>query len=122
MSDGTELLSNGYLQAIWVTGLTAWMGYMGRMSKKRDDAIEANAKAVSTLELKVAENYATKQTVLALFQDATQQTKDAVARVEKSIDATNASVGKLDSKIDNMNTTINAAATSILTKLESKTT
>lgn len=121
MSDETNLLSNGYVQALWATGLTAWIGWMNRASKKRDDAIEANEKAISTLELKVAENYATKQTVLALFQDATQQTKEAVARVEKSIDATNASVTRLDTKIDHINNSVNAAATSILAKLGDKT-
>lgn len=125
MSDANDLLQNGYVQALWATGLTGWMGWMGRASKKRDDDIAANAKAVSALELKAAETYATKTTVNQLFNEATQQTKEAVGRVEKSIDATNTSVSKLDTKIDtkmdNLSNSLNALSTGLLQKVMDKT-
>lgn len=124
MSDANDILSNGYVQILWGTGLTAWIAWMGRASKKRDDAIDATAKAVSTLELKVAENYATKTTVNQLFNEAVQQTKDAVGRVEKSIDATNAAVtnmsNKMDSKMDNLNSSLSALSTGLLQKVMDK--
>lgn len=94
---------------------------MGFISKKRDDKIDVNANAITNLELKVAENYATKPTVMALFQEATTQTKEAVARVEKSIDSTNTSVAKLDLKIDKVSDAINSMQTNVMKELGKKT-
>lgn len=124
MSDGTDLLSNNYVQILWGTGLTAWIAWMGRASKKRDDDIAANAKALSVLELKAAETYATKTTVNQLFNEAVQQTKEAVGRVEKSIDSTNAAVtnmsNKMDTKMDNLGTSLNALSSGLLQKVMDK--
>jgi len=121
MAEEVSTISNGMLGAAWASILTIWLGVMGYFAKKRDQSIDDNGKAVTALELKVAENYATKPTVLALFQEATMQTKDAVARVEKSIDATNTSVGKLDSKMDKVFDAINAAQSRVMTELVKKT-
>jgi septal ring factor EnvC (AmiA/AmiB activator) len=120
MADESTFLSSGVIGA-WSAILTAAIAYIGYFAKKRDDAIDDNAKAITSLRLNVAENYATKPTMLALFQEATQQTKDAVARVEKSIDSTNASVTRLDGKIDNVNTSINTAVSNIMHELAKKT-
>jgi ferritin-like metal-binding protein YciE len=94
---------------------------MSYFAKKRDDAITANEKAVTALELEVAKNYATKPTVMALFQEATQQTKDAVARVEKSIDSTNVSVRKVEDKIDGVFKSIGEMQSNVMSELSKKT-
>ncbi len=94
---------------------------MAYFVKKRDDKVDENERAIAALELKIAENYATKPTVMALFQEATNQTKDAVARVEKSIDITNSSVGKLDTKIDKVFESISSMQATVLKELSKKT-
>jgi hypothetical protein len=113
---------------IWSTLLTIVVSVMGYFAKKRDDkldshdvAIDAQEKARSALELKIAENYATKPTVMALFQEATTQTKEAVARVEKSIDTTNITVSKVDTKIDGVTKSISDFQTVVMTELSKKT-
>lgn len=120
MSDEASFLSTGMV-GVWSSILTAGLGYMGYYSRKRDDAIDAARTAITQLELKVAENYATKPTVMALFQEATTQTKDAVARVEKSIDATNISVAKLDTKIDRGIELLGTLQTNVMRELSKKT-
>ena len=131
MAEDTTYISSGVLSAlgaVWGIVITAVLGFMSYFAKKRDNAIDDNAKAASdnvralaALELKIAENYATKPTVLALFQEATTQTKEAVARVEKSIDSTNDSVGKLDLKIDKVVDSISAAKDILMKELSKKT-
>lgn len=118
MADEVGFISGG--AALWSSVLTAGLAYMGYFAKKRDDKIDANQEAIVALELKVAENYATKPTMLALFDSATTQTKEAVARVEKSIDSTNASVGKLDLKIDKVSDSINVMQQTVMNAIAKK--
>lgn len=124
MTEDTTYISNGTITAfgaVWSVIVTAVLGFMSYFAKKRDGAIDANDKAITALELKVAENYATKPTVMALFQEATTQTKEAVARVEKSIDTTNLSVGKLAEKIDKVVESIGSMQTNVMKELSKKT-
>ena len=107
--------------AIWNGILTIMVTVMGYFLKKRDEDVDANAKAIGALELKVAENYATKPTVMALFQEAARTTEAAVARVEKSIDATNLSVSKQGEKIDKVNETMGNFYGNIMSELSKKT-
>jgi hypothetical protein len=120
MADET-IISNGVLTAVGGAILTGWLSFMAYFARKRDATLDDTGKAITALELKIAENYATKPTVLALFQEATQQTKDAVARVEKSIDCTNLSVCKLDTKIDKVVESIGSMQTNVLHELSKKT-
>lgn len=120
MSEEVGLISNG-IASVWSGLLTAGLGYMGYFTKRRDEAITGNDKAITALALKVAENYATKPTVMALFKEATDQTKEAVARVEKSIDSTNTSVAKLDVKIDKVVDSIGSMQSNIMHELSKKT-
>ena len=129
MSEETGVLSNAaawgaFLSAAFAAGFS-YMGYQGR---KRDDAIMELAKSMTALELAIeknktfnAESYATKPTVLALFQQATVDTKDAVARVEKRIDETNSSVSKVDVKLDKVVDTLGSFQTIVMTELAKKT-
>lgn len=121
MADDGGLISGVAGSNIWSTILTAGLGVMAYLAKKFNDGITSNAKAIASLELKIAENYSTKQTVLALFQEATTQTKESVARVEKSIDATNGSVRNLDLKIDKVADSINRMQTNVMSELSKKT-
>lgn len=120
MTDEVPIISN-MMAVAWSALLTTGLGFVGYISKKRDGDIDYNAKAITALELEVAKNYATKPTVLALFQEATTQTKEAVARVEKSIDATNSSVSKLDGKMDKVSDSINAMQATVMKELGKKT-
>lgn len=112
----------------WGTFLTIGLGLMAYLVRKRDDkidehdsAIENQNKAHSALELKVAENYATKTTMMSLFQEATNQNKDAYARVEKRIDETNTAIGKQGEKIDKVNDKVTDLGAEILRELSKKT-
>lgn len=106
---------------VWTTLLTIVVSVMGYFVKKRDDKIDSQERAHNALELKIAENYMTKSTGMTLFQEATTQTKEAVARVEKSIDLTNATVGKLDTKIDGITNSITDMKLSVMQELSKKT-
>lgn len=121
MAEDAGLISSGVLGGVCTALLSIWVGSMAYFAKKRDAAIDSNQKATAALELKMAENYATKTTVLALFQEATIQTKEAVARVEKSIDSTNLSVKDLNLKIDKVGDSINSMSQTVLHELSKKT-
>lgn len=93
---------------------------MGYFAKKRDDRIDANEDAIeaqgklhAALELKMAENYATKPTMIALFEATTAANEKAVARVEKRIDETNGSITKQGDKIDKQGEKIDKVIESI---------
>ena len=106
---------------VWSGLLTAVLAYMGYNAKRRDDAIDANAKAVSDLALKTAETYATNSNVNLLFTATNQTNKDAIARVEKRIDETNATIVKQSDKIDKVGESITQFQTSVMHELAKKT-
>lgn len=106
--------------AAWSALLTAGLTVMGYFAKKRDDRIDANEDAIeaqgklhAALELKMAENYATKPTMIALFEATTAANEKAVARVEKRIDETNGSITKQGDKIDKQGEKIDKVIESI---------
>lgn len=107
--------------AIWSGALTLATGIMGYLLKKRDaqidklgDANLASERAHSALELKVAEQYATKDSLSVLFQETQRTNKESNDRLEKRIDETKADIGKIDDKLDRM-------GSQILTELSKKT-
>ena len=124
MAEETTYISSGVIAAalaVWGAAVSAVLGFMSYFTRKRDNAIDNNGKAITALELKIAENYATKPTVMKLFEEATLQTKDAVARVEKSIDATNTTVVKLGDKMDKIVESIGSAKDALMKELSKKT-
>lgn len=113
---------------IWSGILSVGGLILGVLAKKRDDkldehdiALAANLEAVRALELKVAEQYATKVTMLALFDKATQDTKEAVGRVESRLTETNVAVGKQSDNIQNLTQSINNFKLDVMTELKTKT-
>ena len=108
-----EYIFKGGVTLLFAAGAYVWRNLVAD--------VKDNAKALSAHELKVAENYATKSTVISLFQEATTQTKDAVARVEKSVDSTNSSVKDVNLKIDKVVESIGIMQQNVLHELSKKT-
>lgn len=113
---------------IWGILLTAGLAIMAYFIKKRDDAIDDNRKGIkerldchTSLELKLAENYATKSTVMALFSETARNHEAAIARVEKRIDETNSAIIKQGDKIDKVADNINSFQTNVMSELSKKT-
>lgn len=104
-------------------------GTIGYFLYKRDDKIDAHDEEITELEkrraedvrnaeknlsdfkLNVAENYATKVTVLALFQESNQNHREAIQRVEKQVENTNATIKDQSAKME-------TAATAQANKME----
>lgn len=134
--DATNLSS---MQILWNAALTAGGLLMVHFFRKRDAEIDAHGtaldtqkgslsaleiasrSALATLELKVAENYSSKATVLALFESATKTHDQAIARVEKRIDETNTTIGKTSDKIDKVSESITSFQTAVMHELAKKT-
>jgi len=106
----------------WSIILTFGLGYLGYLSRKRDSDLQRNATAIALLELKMAEKYATKESLDMLFHETTRLNEAAIARVEKSVDGTNASVNKLDSKVDGVNKSIVTLQTTLMQAIGAKKT
>lgn len=122
-TEGLSLVGTAW-SALLTTGLTV----LGYFAKRRDDRIDANEEAITAqgklhaaLELKIAENYATKPTMMALFQTATDANEKAVARVEKRIDETNGTIIKQGEKIDKVIESIGSLQSNVMTELAKKT-
>lgn len=127
------------LQTLWNAALTAGGLLMVHFFRKRDSEIDSQAEAITAqkaatsaleiasrsalaaLELKVAENYSPKTTVLALFESATKAHDQAIARVEKRIDETNATIGKAADKIDKVSDSITSFQNVVMHELAKKT-
>ena len=116
------------VSAISGTLLTGGLGVMAYFIRKRDDEIDTNAREIAehgklldAHKLKVAEEYATKSTVLALFQQVTQENKDAIGRVDKRLDETNTGILAQGLKIDKVIESIGTLQTNVLLKLSEKT-
>lgn len=114
--------------AVWSAVLTIGLGIMGYLVRKRDDKIDCNTAAIqeavkahNVLELKIAENYATKVTMLALFDKASQDTKEAVGRAEKRIDETNVLLSKQGDKLDTIIKSASDSQKEIMMELTKKT-
>ena len=114
--------------AIAGTILTCGLAIMGYFIQKRDDAIDTNATEItkqsellSAHKLEVAKEYATKTTVIALFQQVTQENKDAIGRVDKRLDETNTGIKEQGQKIDKVIESIGYLQTNVLLKLSEKT-
>ena len=125
--DDGVIISSG-ASSLWSSVLTIGIGVMAYLVRKRDDkiashdtAIDAQQKAHSALELKIAENYATKTTVATLFNEVTTQNKEAIARVEKRVDETNGSIVKAADKMDKILETVNIFQTNVMSELGKKT-
>jgi hypothetical protein len=125
--DDNAVISSG-ASALWSSVLTIGIGVMAYLVRKRDDkisshdnAIDAQQRAHSALELKVAENYATKTTVATLFNEVTTQNKEAIARVDKRLDETNNSIIKASDKMDKILETVNTFQTNVMSELGKKT-
>ena len=114
-----ETISTGAIA--WNALLATALGYMGYTARKRDEAIDKNAKDITDLALKSAESYATKETMMDLYKETTRTNEMAIARVEKSIENTNATISKQGDKIDNVSQTINLFQTNVMAELAKKT-
>lgn len=105
--------------------ITCMVGYFVRNQDKvldtHDALIAACGKNHSALELKMAENYATKTTVLALFEETNRNNKEAIARVEKNIETANVSVVNLTQKVDGIKDSINSFQIAVMNELSKKT-
>lgn len=113
--------TGGVISGVWAVLLTSMVGYISYTAKKRDVAIDANTKGLSDLALKAAETYATKPDVMALFTETARTNEMAIARVEKSIETTNATIAKQGDKIDHVSNTINTFQTNVMSELAKKT-
>lgn len=58
---------------------------------------------------------------MALFQEATRNNEQAIGRVEKRIDETNAAILKQGDKIDKVADLVNTFQTSVMAELAKKT-
>lgn len=97
------------IQVTWLGGLTFAGAVMGYFIKKFDrkmdaheDKIDHREKEHARLELKLAENYATKDSLRVMFEETQNTNRETAARLEKSIDETKTGVNQLNSKMDNI--------------------
>lgn len=101
------------VNSAWNTVLTLLLGALLYIFRKRDADIDEHSKALddaqkdnARLELKMAENFATKQSLVALFQETTRTNKEGMDRVNSRIDETKDELKNTNTKLDNMQATI----------------
>lgn len=113
---------------VWNGVIGIALAYIVHTARKRDDLIDDNAKGVATLAVKLeqskteaATTYATKQTMMDLYKETTRTNEMAIARVEKSIENTNATITKQGDKLDSVALTISQFQTTVMAELAKKT-
>jgi hypothetical protein len=115
-----DYISNG-IGSIWSAILTGGIAFVGYLGKRRDDAIVKNSDAMTALELKVAEYYATKENLRSLVTETNRINTENTARVEKRIDETNISVGKTNDKVDKVLESLGNFKDVVMLELNKKT-
>ena len=111
------------------------MTIIGYLMKKRDEKLEQHDNdlknhrdvhstiflSISKGETEIAERYATKDSLRALFQETQRTNEMAIARVEKAQDSTNQALEKTNQKVEKVADSVAKWGADIMKELRTKT-